>query len=270
MKVLNHKINVDLFFDRFNRATQKALLLDYDGTLAPFHREPDKAIPYPGVRGILGKIMKKTRVRVVIVTGRWTKDLMPLLQLENRPEIWGSHGLERLKYDGSYELAPMDEKPLKGLVAADEWIDAVGLSKRCEKKPGCIALHWRGLDGKKIKEIRSRVEPEWNLIAQGWGLRLQEFDGGLELRMPGRNKGDAVRTIFSEMERGAPAVYLGDDLTDEDAFRAIKGKGMGILVRAQLRPTAADMWIQPPEELLLFLSKMLSRDGRRNSPETDR
>lgn len=263
MKLLNNKISFDLFFDRFCNADQKALLLDYDGTLAPFHTEPDKAFPYPGVRAIIGEIMRKTNIRVVIITGRWIKDLMPLLQLEKRPEIWGSHGLERLKRDGSYELAPMDEETLNGLVTADEWTDAVGLSERCEKKPGCIALHWRGLDGKKIKEIRSRVEPEWNLIAQSWGLRLQEFDGGLELSVPGRNKGDAVKTILFEMEQGASAAYLGDDFTDEDAFKAIKGTGMGVLVRAQLRPTAADIWIQPPKELLQFLSRMLPRSSRK-------
>jgi len=257
MKILNKNINFDLFCEHFIKSDQKALLLDYDGTLAPFHSETDKALPYPGVRGILGRIMKETDIRVVIVTGRWIKDLMPLLQLENRPEIWGSHGLERLKSNGSYELAPMDEETLNGLVAADEWIDAAGLSERCEKKPGCIALHWRGLDGKRIKDIRSRVEPEWNLIAQSWGLRLKEFDGGLELSVPGTNKGDAVKTILTEMGQGALAAYLGDDFTDEDAFKAIKGRGMGILVREQLRPTAADIWIQPPGELLPFLSRML-------------
>ena len=51
-----------------------------------------------------------------------------------------------------------------------------------------------------------------------------------------------------------PAVaYLGDDLTDEDAFRAIKGVGLGGLVRAEFRPTAADIWLLPPEELIDFL-----------------
>jgi len=264
MKVLNKSINFDLFCMQFRKSDQKALLLDYDGTLAPFHREPAKALPYPGVRAILGKIMRKTDIRLVIITGRWTKDLMPLLQLEKRPEIWGSHGLERLKSDGSYELAPMDEKALNGLVAADEWVDAAGLSERCEKKPGSIAIHWRGLHAKRVRDIRGLVEPEWNLIAQSWGLRFKEFDGGLELSVPGRNKGDAVKTILSEMEQGSPAAYLGDDVTDEDAFKAMKGKGMGILVRAQLRPTAADMWIQPPEELLSFLSSMLPGGGEKS------
>jgi trehalose-6-phosphatase len=49
------------------------------------------------------------------------------------------------------------------------------------------------------------------------------------------------------------AAYLGDDNTDEDAFKSIKGRGMGILVREEFRPTEADAWLSPPEQLLQFL-----------------
>ena len=87
---------------------------------------------------------------------------------------------------------------------------------------------------------------------------MKEFDGGIELRVPARDKGDGVRTILGEMENDAIVAYLGDDLTDEDAFRAIKGKGLGVLVRKKLRPTAADVWIRPPKELLEFLAEWLS------------
>jgi trehalose-6-phosphatase len=49
--------------------------------------------------------------------------------------------------------------------------------------------------------------------------------------------------------------YLGDDLTDEDAFRALKGKGLSVLVRKESRTTEADCWLKPPDELLDFLKK---------------
>jgi trehalose 6-phosphate phosphatase len=254
MKILNSDIDLELFYHRRNEASQKVLLLDYDGTLAPFHIEPNEAEPYPGIRQVLNRIMQVPDIRLVIITGRWTRDLIPLLQLEKQPEIWGSHGLERLKPDGSYEIDLMEEQQLDGLVAAGEWIEELGLSSRCEKKPGCLAIHWRGIDEEKVKEIRNLVEPRWSTLAEAWQLSLQEFDGGLELRVPTRNKGDAVATILEEMNQDAVGAYLGDDLTDEDAFRAIKGKGLGILVREELRPTAADLWIRPPEELLTFLS----------------
>jgi trehalose-phosphatase len=257
MKILNPDIKLDLLHPQRSPASQKALLLDYDGTLAPFQVEPDKAQPYPGIRKVLNRIMQLPDFQLIIISGRWTKDLLPLLQLEKQPEIWGSHGLERLKADGTYEVVAMDEEALGGLVAADEWIESVGLSTRCEKKPGCLALHWRGLAEEAVQEIRNRVEPKWSMLSEAWNLSLKEFDGGLELRVPARNKGDAVSTILQEVGRDTIAAYLGDDLTDEDAFEAIKGRGLGVLVREELRPTAADLWIKPPDELLVFLESWL-------------
>jgi trehalose-phosphatase len=257
MKILNCEIEIEGFYKQLKGASQKALLLDYDGTLAPFQVKRDRAYPYTGVPEILDSIMKAPDVRLVLITGRWTRDLMPLLQMKERPEIWGSHGIERLKTNGSYEIAPMDENALDGLLRADEWIQKVGLQERCEEKPGCLAIHWRGLDEEKIDHIRNQVNSKWSLIAESSGLILNEFDGGIELRVPARDKGDGVRTILEEMENDAVVAYLGDDLTDEDAFRAIKGKGLGVLVGKQLRPTAADVWIKPPKDLLEFLSGWL-------------
>jgi trehalose 6-phosphate phosphatase len=259
MKILSPETDLDVFEQRLTEASQKALLLDYDGTLAPFQIDPNNAYPYPGVTDLLKNILQLGDTRLVIITGRWTKDLMPLLQLERQPEVWGSHGLERLKEDGSYEIATMDEEPLKGLVAADEWIESMGLSDRCERKPGCLAIHWRGLSEDYINHIKKQVNPEWSLIADHWGLKLEGFDGGLELRVPGMNKGDAVSTIIEEMDNDSVAAYLGDDSTDEDAFNAIKGKGIGVLVREEFRPTAADIWLKPPEELISFLTGWLNK-----------
>ncbi len=257
MKILNPEIGLNTFFTQLNNTFQKALVLDYDGTLAPFHEDPGQAYPYPGVPEMLDQIMKAAGTRLIIITGRWIKDLMPLLRLHGRPEIWGSHGIERLKTDGSYEIAPMDEDALDGLVRANEWVEQAGLSERSEEKPGCLAIHWRGLDDKKMERIKKMVEPKWSLIAEGAGLSLKEFDGGLELRVPARDKGDAVKTVIEEMGRDAIIAYLGDDFTDEDAFRVIKGHGLGVLVRKTLRPTAADVWLKPPDELFNFLSLWL-------------
>ncbi len=254
MKILNSQLDFGSFLRRLHEAPQKVLFLDYDGTLAPFRVEPAKAFPYPGVREMVKRLMNTSDIRLIIVTGRWTKDLIPLLQLEPNPEIWGSHGLERFKPDGSYELAPMDEGALQGLVVADELIEKAGLSARCEQKPGCLAIHWRGLGERRVNDIRDQILPKLSIIAQGWQLQLKEFDGGIELRIPIRNKGDAVRTVLEETDGDGMAAYLGDDLTDEDAFGAIKGRGMGVLVRHELRATAADLWIRPPDELLEFLN----------------
>ena len=87
------------------------------------------------------------------------------------------------------------------------------------------------------------------------GLQVQEFDGGVELKASGHDKGTAVKTLLSEMGPGAVATYLGDDRTDEDAFKAIRGRGMAVLVRDIFVPTHADLWIRPPEELIKFLNR---------------
>jgi trehalose 6-phosphate phosphatase len=57
--------------------------------------------------------------------------------------------------------------------------------------------------------------------------------------------------------------YLGDDVTDEDAFRAVKGRGLAVLVRAEYRRTAADIWIKPPHELKNFIGRWRRREAKR-------
>lgn len=84
------------------------------------------------------------------------------------------------------------------------------------------------------------------------------FDGGVELRVKGRHKGMVVQSVFREAEpRQGPvgAAYLGDDQTDEDAFAALAGRGLGVLVREQYRPTKAQVWLRPPKEMLNFLHR---------------
>lgn len=262
MDVLSGELDLAGFFEQLRSAPHTFLLLDYDGTLAPFQADSSKAHPYPGVRRLLDELLCLEHTRLAIVTGRWIKDLLPLLPLLKTPEIWGSHGLERLKADGSYESVPIDETALNGLVMADEWAEAEGFSRRCERKPGCVALHWRGVEEREALDMVKRVGERWQFIAEGWGLELRGFDGGIELRAPAKNKGNAVQAILEEMGEHAWGAYLGDDLTDEDAFHAIKGHGVGVLVRKELRETAADIWLEPPEELLSFLSSWVSAGGR--------
>ncbi len=84
MKALNPKLRVNEFFDRLPRAKQRALFLDYDGTLAPFKTNPGEALPYRGVRELISRIMERSETRLVIVTGRWTRDLIPLLKCLKR------------------------------------------------------------------------------------------------------------------------------------------------------------------------------------------
>jgi len=228
-------------------------MLDYDGTLAPFREQRDKAFPYPGVRNLLQAVMRQGRSRVVVVSGRSVKDVLPLLGIDPAPEIWGSHGLERRFMNGHYQMASLDAEGGRGLANADEWVARQGLESRCETKPGSVALHWRGMDPEEKREVEQAGLRGWTPIARKFNLKIHPFDGGLELRIPGRNKGDAVRTLLGESSPDVAAAYLGDDWTDEDAFRILEGKGLGVLVRMEPRESHADFWIRPPEQLLGFL-----------------
>lgn len=249
------------FFERVAHSEKRALLLDYDGTLAPFTPERDRAFPYPGVTEVVQKLIDSERTRLVLITGRWTEDLIRLLGLRKLPEIWGSHGWEKLRPDGTYEVGEFEEAALQGLAEADAWVESGGLSEMAEHKPASLAIHWRGLRPREVATIRERVEENLSPLAEKKGLQLHEFDGGIELRVPGRNKGFAVSTVLDEMGEGIAAAYLGDDFTDEDAFAAIKGKGAGVLVREQFRPTIADVRISPPRELLDFLKRWVESGG---------
>jgi trehalose-phosphatase len=253
MNTFEPGIELTAFFHAVAAAARRALLLDYDGTLAPFRVERDQAVPYPGVRDALGAMIRAGHTRLVVISGRRASDVPALLGLERPPEIWGTHGWERLRADGAYQLDELGVPQARGLAEAAAWAEARLLGGHCERKPASVALHWRGLPPAAAAELRREAMGRWAPLAADAGLALHSFDGGIELRAPGRDKGFAVRTILEEIGEGAALAYLGDDLTDEDAFKALAGCGLGVLVRAEPRPTAATAWLRPPDELLAFL-----------------
>ncbi len=234
--------------------------MDYDGTMAPFKEERSSAFPYPGVRGALKRIIQDQHTRVIIISGRSLNELIPLLRLKPLPEIWGSHGGERLLSNGTYLTDTLTKNGVKALESAIKWIKEMGWDDLLERKPLGLAIHWRGLKQDRIEEIRRRVTEKMPQNLDKLGLSLHPFDGGLELRPSGINKGDAVRTILNEMDSAVPVAYLGDDLTDEDAFGVVKNQGIGVLVRDKLRETRADVWLRPPDELVDFLRCWASLD----------
>jgi trehalose-phosphatase len=239
------------------------LLLDYDGTLAPFREKRDEAIPYPGVREVLSSLRALDRTRIVFVSGRSIGDLSPLLGLDFIPEIWGSHGWEHQTSEGEYRIGAIPAAARSALEEAAALAKARSFFSYCEEKPVAIALHWRGLPADEVESLQSAAQSSWREIADRGGLDVHPFDGGVELRVPGRDKGLAVRSLRKQTAEGTPAAFLGDDLTDEDAFEAIASFGLGVLVRSELRPTRARLWIRPPVELLSFLERWLECDRKR-------
>jgi trehalose-phosphatase len=248
---------IEQFWHVLAAAPERVLMLDYDGTLAPFTTERDKAYPYPGVRDAVADIIAQGRTRLAVITGRGIDEIPHLLGLGSGYETWGSHGLERRHADGTTIPVELPAVVKENLKAAEETARRVETGSQLELKPGCVALHWRGLSAAAAMNLRDLALTEWAALTATPGLELREFDGGVELRATLKTKGDAVGTILAEVGPGAAAAYLGDDTTDEDAFRVLKGRGLPVLVRKEERPTLAAAWIRPPEELLSFFGQWL-------------
>ncbi len=254
---------LDEFLSTFSKGKTPLLLLDYDGTLAPFRVDRMKARPWTGVREAIGRIQRQGRTRMVVITGRPAKEILPLLR-GNPPivdpplEVWGLHGAERLHPDGKRELEQAPPETQRRLDELRDHLRHNNLGGQFEDKANAAVMHWRGASPRTAKFIETRTRELFEPMSRLEGLNLLEFEGGLELRV-GRDKGGAIDALVAEEPPGTPVAYLGDDLTDEAAFRAVNqvksGPHLSVLMRSDLRETAADIWLKPPAGLRAFLKK---------------
>jgi trehalose-phosphatase len=264
---------LDEFFGGFATGARPLLLLDYDGTLAPFRVDRFQARPWAGVRELLGRIQGQGRTRMVVITGRPAAEIAPMLGLDPSNlvpplEVWGLHGAERIYPDGRRELEQAPAATQRKLEELREFLKRDSLGGLFEDKANGVVMHWRGATRKQAAQIERRTREVFEPLARMEGLALLEFEAGLELRA-GRNKGGAVEAILAEAIGVGPVAFLGDDLSDEEAFRAVRrvGKrGLSVLVRREFRETAAEIWLRPPGELLVFLEKW-EKTGNREPPE---
>jgi trehalose-phosphatase len=255
---------LNAFFAGFADTARPLLLLDYDGTLAPFRIDRFKARPWAGVRELLRQIQQQNWTRMVAITGRPAAEIAPMLGLDPPLEVWGLHGAERLYPDGRRELEQASPVVQQRLDALREQLRRDSFGGLFENKANGAVMHWRGVLPEKAKSIEKQTRALFEPLARMGGLGLQEFEAGLELRM-GRDKGGAVKAILAEAGAVGPVAYLGDDLTDEAAFRAVNSVGLGslsVLVRREWRETAAEVWLRPPTELKRFLKRWIKAGSR--------
>jgi trehalose-phosphatase len=241
------------------------LLLDYDGTLAPFRVDRFEARPWAGVRELLTEIQRQGQTQMAVITGRPAAEIEPLLALTAALEVWGLHGAERLYPDGRRELEQASAATQAKLEELREHLRRDSLGGLFENKANGVVMHWRGASRHKAEQIEQRTRHLFEPLARMDGLGLLEFEAGLELRV-GRDKGGAVEAILGEAGAGMdsqtnnPVAYLGDDLTDEAAFRAVQRvgrRGLSALVRRAWRETAAEIWLRPPDEVKSFLRRWI-------------
>lgn len=202
-----------------------ALFLDFDGTLVELAETPD-AISVPSTLcPLLEMLSERLRGRVAIVSGRSIADVERHLCCEG-VALSGSHGLElRLQSGEHVPLAPPVD--LAMLIEKIRRFAEEDPGFVVEVKPASVALHFR-----KVPQEAERAERFMAALAKRSGLSLQPGKMVLELRPNGADKGDAVRAFMAEPEfGGARPVFIGDDVTDEDAFEAVRDMGgVGILV----------------------------------------
>ena len=151
-----------MFFATFTPGTRPLLLLDYDGTLAPFRVDRSKARPYTGVREAIAKIVHQGQTRLVIITGRPAREIGPLLRgyppiIDQPIEVWGLHGSERLHADGRRELEEAPPATQRRLDELREYLRHNNLGGEFEDKPNAAVMHWRGASPRTAKFIEMRT-----------------------------------------------------------------------------------------------------------------
>ena len=191
------------------------LFLDYDGTLAPIVADPGKAVPHPDVPGLLADLAEAHPV--VVITGRDLAALGRLLGGAGGPRVRavGLHGVEAGWSDGTVdERAGHEHAEALDRLRADV-PDAEGVV--VEDKGAAFAVHYRAAPdaGAARAALERWAENVPAGLATIWGKAV------VELRPEGVSKGTAVAAIAAEHPDRTP-VYLGDDVTDEDAFRALQ------------------------------------------------
>ncbi len=212
------------FLDEYVARQPCLLALDYDGTLAPFRARRDEAVLPPDIRAALEALAPVSTTRLVIVSGRPVDALARLVALEPMPELWGAHGWEHLAPGMAPGMAPARTLPAPEQIATLDreeaaLVEAYGTA-RVERKTASVAIHWRGVDLDEARRIERAARDRWDAFDRDSGFEIRAFDGGVELRVAGHDKGDVVRSLRRTHER-TPLLYLGDDDTDEDAFRVL-------------------------------------------------
>jgi trehalose 6-phosphate phosphatase len=239
-----------------------AVFLDYDGTLSPIAPRPELATLPPETKAVLHRLAR--RFPVAILSGRGREDVAALVDLDGLVYA-GSHGFDIAGppvHDGGPPLRlEVGEDVLDAIarVAGELRRDLAGIEGALvEPKRFAVAVHFRLVDEAHLPRIESAVD---RVVTAHPGLRKAHSKKVFEVRPDlDWDKGRALLWILSALGLDRPDVlplYLGDDVTDEDAFRALAdGRGIGIFVAEEPRETAAEYGLRDPGEVREFLGRV--------------
>ena len=238
------------------------LFFDYDGTLTPIEATPQRALLSPQTRQVLKDLAGFTACSLVIISGRALADLKKKVGLEGIAYV-GNHGLEIEDRDFHFEdpvpadflstLKTIQEKIRKRLAPIDGIL--------IEDKGLTLSVHYRLANALKEPVIRDIVEEICSPFQIRHKIRIDRGKKVLELKPAlDWNKGKAVlwllhKRALSQGAGGVFAVYVGDDVTDEDAFKALQNKGATVFV-GEPGPSHAQYYLKNPGEVVEFLNRL--------------
>jgi len=245
--------------------TPLVVMLDVDGTLAPITLRPgDAAVPLETQRAV-SALAVASGVVVVLVSGRSVGDARRMVGVAN---VWivGNHGYEIIGPDGETLIDPQvaSHQPLIAQAGRRIQPRLAGVPGVIfEDKGWTLTIHYRLADPALVPKVRAALEE----TVAALGLRLTEGKMVFEVRPPAPiNKGTAVlklgRNLGAFSDEGA-LVFIGDDRTDEDAFRALRSHSKAsVTVRVsdeEGTSTAAEYRVRDPSEVLVFLEELQAR-----------
>ncbi len=237
--------------------SQKLLfLLDYDGTLTDFKKNPEDSRLTPAAKKILARLRKK--YPVIFISGRYLDSLEQVSGLKKLPMV-GTHGFESRHFPEGFKLAsPAQERRFKK-EAAVLWKHLQSLLAEfpeihIEKKPYSSTLHYRGIDlaPRREKALHRRFHQvlKGAVTRRFWGV--MEGKKMIEAFPKGFSKGKAVEKILESFPGSLP-IYAGDDLTDITVFKVLGKRGLKIAVGQRIPKSQYDLQFDSPKEFLNWL-----------------
>jgi trehalose-phosphatase len=244
--------------------TALVLLFDFDGTLAEFDPDPAAPVLSPERYAWLTAIASRGDVSLGVVSGRRLDDLKRRTRLAPTVYHSGLHGLEIEVEDRRWQHPELGEahRHMRGLAMQLATVADRVPGALVEDKSASVALHVRRVERDRREEALALAQKEAAPWVETGQVRPLLGDAVIEYLPNIRShKGDALQWIVADVEahtrRPHWVAFIGDDITDEDAFRAIVS-GIGVLVG--LRPTAATHQLGGIADVDLLLRRLASRE----------
>jgi trehalose-phosphatase len=239
------------------------LFLDYDGTLTPIVSRPELAVLSAGTQRLLSELSENEFFKIAIISGRALSDVKEKVGLKNLVYA-GNHGLEiegpKLKhtfFEFEAFRAILDKVKTELAYVLNSFKGAF-----IEDKGLSLSLHFRLVSPGKLIALRTAVRETLIHYVASNRLRVKRGKMVFEIRPPSNwDKGKVVLWLLARWEfvlagEKAIPVYIGDDTTDEDAFIALKGKGLTIFV-GKPGQTQARYYLKDHKQVQAFLRKIL-------------